>query len=167
MNGKLIAAAAVLGMVTACESEAPKPAAPEKAKSLLPGEFEISSTVTKVESTDKTTPATAAKVGEKSTYRGCVAADGTLEPAIFIDKGDKCTVQNSYVRGGRLSIQYQCTRPGRGPVYPNVDGLFTADGFEAQVNSGTSFSGDGDYRMSRSLTAKRVGDCPAADAAKG
>lgn len=163
MTARTIAAAAALAMLTACGSEAPKPAAPEKAKALLPGEFEIASEVTSLRSTDKSTPATKAKLGDKATYRACVAADGTLDPAMFIDKGDKCTVQNTYVRGGRLSIQYSCRR-SNGLLYPNVDGNFTADGFEAVVNTGTAFGGTGDYQLSRKLTAKRVGDCPASAA---
>jgi hypothetical protein len=159
MKAGWLAATAALGLVTACGSEAPKPVAVEKAKKMLPGEYEITSEVTSVRSADKSTPATKAKVGDKSTYRGCVAADGTLDPAMFVDKGDKCSVTNTYVRSGRLSVQYQCSRPGHGSVYPNVDGNFTADGFEAVVNTGTAFSGDGDYQATRKLTAKRVGEC--------
>lgn len=162
MKAGWIAAAAAAALVAGCGSEAPKPVVKEKAKALLAGEYELASEVTALRSTDKSTPATRAKIGDKATYRACVAADGTLDQAMFVDKGDSCTVQNSYVRGGRLSIQYQCRRSGNGLLYPNIDGNFTADGFEAVVNTGTAFGGDGDYQMGRKLTAKRVGDCPAA-----
>ena len=46
-------------------------------------------------------------------------------------------------------MQYQCSRPARGNVYPAADGNFTADGFEAVVTVGTAFSGDGDYNLTR------------------
>lgn len=163
MRSLMIAAVALL---SACESEAPKPAAVQQAKALTPGEYEISSEVTKLASADKSVPATALKLGDKSVTRACVAANGTLDPAMFIDAGDKCTTLNSYVRSGRLSVQYQCSRPGKGNVHPAADGKFAADGFEAVVTVGTAFSGDGDYNLTRMLKAKRVGDCPAG-AAKG
>jgi hypothetical protein len=154
------------GALGGCGGEpAATPAKAEKAKALLPGEFEISSEVTALRSADASTPATKAKLGDKQVYKACVAADGTLSPEMFVDKGDKCSVTNSYVRSGRLSIQYQCNRAGKGTLYPNADGDFKADGFEALVNVSTQFSGTGDYRLTRKLVAKRVGDCPAAGVA--
>lgn len=165
MNKIMIGLAATgLAMLGGCGSEEPAPAAPEKALALSPGEYEISSEVTKLASADQSTPATSLKMGETSVTRACVAADGTLDPAMFVDEGDNCSAQSSYVKSGRLSIQYQCTRPGKGNVYPAADGNFTADGFEAIVTVGTAFSGDGDYNLTRKLTAKRVGDCPAGGA---
>lgn len=156
-----LAATTAIALLGGCGSEAPAPVAVEKAKSLTPGEYEVSSEVTKIQSTDKSTPATTVKLGEKAVTRACVAADGTIEPAMFIDTGDSCSAQSSYARSGRLSIQYQCSRKAKGLVYPNADGNFTADGFEAIVTVSTAFSGDGDYNLTRKLTAKRVGDCPA------
>lgn len=164
---KLLVTAAVMTLVAACGSEPAKPVATEKAKTLSAGEYEVSSEVTKLASADKSTPATGYKMGDKNVIRTCIAADGALNPAMFIEKGDSCTAQSSYVRSGRLSVQYQCSRPGRGNVYPAADGNFTADGFEAIVTVGTAFSGDGDYNLTQHLTAKRVGDCPPASAAKG
>ena len=166
MNKYMIGLAATAGMamLAGCGSEEPAPAAPAKAQALTPGEYEISSEVTKLASADKSTPATSLKMGDKSVTRACVAADGTLDPTMFVEAGDTCTVQNSYVKSGRLSIQYQCNRSGKGSLYPAADGDFTADGFEAIVTAATTFPGDGDYTLTRKLSAKRVGDCPAAGA---
>ncbi len=162
MNKYMMSLAATTAVTLAgCGGEATKPAATEKAKALTAGEYEISGEVTKLASADQSTPATTATMGEKTVTRACVAADGKLDPAMFIEAGDSCTAQSSYIRSGRLSVQYQCSRPGRGNVYPAADGNFTADGFEAIVTVGTAFSGDGDYNLVRKLTAKRVGDCPA------
>lgn len=162
-----LTAIAAASMLASCGSEVPKPAKTETAKSLSAGEYEISSEVTKLASADKTTPATSMKMGDKSVTRACIATDGKLDQAMFVDAGDTCTAQSSYVRSGRLSVQYQCNRKGRGFVYPAADGNFTADSFKAVVTVGTAFSGDGDYNMTRMLDAKRVGDCPAGGAAKG
>ena len=167
MLGRKTALTMMLGaLVAGCGSEAPKPAPAEKAKALTAGEYEVAGEVTKLQSADKSTPATTSKMGEKTTARACVAADGKIDPALFVEAGDTCTATNTYVRSGRLSVQYQCARPGKGNVYPAVDGNFTADGFEAVVTVGTTFAGDGDYTLTRMLKAKRVGDC-AAGAAKG
>jgi len=161
----MLAAIAAVTLLTGCGSEAPKPAEPAAAKTLTPGEYEVTGEVTKLASTDKTTPATATKLGDKTVTRGCVADTGSIDPAMFIDAGDNCSAQSSYVRSGRLSVQYQCTRPGKGNVYPAADGNFSAEGFDAIVTVGTAFTGDGDYNLTRRLTAKRVGNCRAAGSA--
>ena len=153
---------ATLVMVTAgCGNNAPKAAAVEKPKTLIAGEYEVASEVTKLVSTDQSTPATSLKLGDKATIRACVAADGTPDPAMFVEAGDRCTATSSYVRSGRLSVQYTCTRAGKGELYPNADGNYTADSYKAVVTVGSSFAGDGDYSLTRTLTAKRVGACPA------
>jgi len=157
---------ATLAMLAACGSEAPKPAAVEKPKTMVAGEYEVVSEVTKLASADKSTPATTLKMGDKQVIRACVAADGTPDPAMFVEAGDACSVTNSYLRSGRLSVQYTCNRPGKGELYPNADGNFTADGYKALVTVASAFTGDGDYTLTRTLTAKRVGACPAAGAAK-
>ncbi len=150
----------------ACGGEAPKPAV-EKPKTLVAGEYEVVSEVTMLASADKSTPATKLKMGDKQTIRACVAADGTPDPAMFVEAGDKCTVNNSYSRLGRLSVQYTCNRAGKGDVNLNADGNFTADGYEVLVTAGSSFPGDGDYNLTRKLTAKRLGACPARGTAAG
>ena len=164
---QLMAAAAVLALAGCGEEKAAAPAVAETPKTLAAGEYEMTSEVTKLASADKSTPATKMKMGDKTTSKGCVGDDGVPDMALFVESGDKCTATSSYVRSGRLSIQYQCNRPGHGSLYANVDGNITADGFEAVVNSSTSFSGTGDYNLSRHLTAKRVGNCPAPSEAKG
>lgn len=157
---------ATLAMLAACGSEAPKPVAVEKPKTMVAGEYEVTSEVTKLASADKSTPATTLKMGDKQVIRACVAADGTPDPAMFVEAGDACSVTNSYLRSGRLSVQYTCNRPGKGELYPNADGNFTADGYKALVTVASAFPGDGDYTLTRTLTAKRVGACPAAGTAK-
>ena len=163
---KVLIATGLMATLAGCGGEAPKPAAVEKPRTMVAGEYEVVSKVTMLASADKSTPATALKMGDTATIRACVAADGTPDPAMFVEEGDKCTANNSYVRSGRLSVQYSCTRAGKGEIYPNADGNYTADGYKAVVVVATAFPGDGDYKLTRTLTAKRVGDCPAGERAK-
>ncbi len=163
---KMLIATGTLALLAGCGGEAARPAKVEKPKTLVAGEYEVVSEVTKLASTDKKTPATKLKMGGVETIRACVAADGTADPAMFIEKGDRCTVLHSFARAGRLSVQYTCKRDATGDLYPNVDGDYTADGYKALVTVGTAFPGDGDYSLTRTLTAKRIGACPAAGPAK-
>ena len=154
---------AMLVMATAgCGGEAAKPAAADNPKTPVAGEYEVTSEVTMLASADRTTPATSLKKGDKATMRACIAADGTPDPAMFIEQGDSCTATSTYFRSGRISVQYSCNRPGKGEVFPNADGNYTADGFKAVVVVASGFAGDGDYKMTRMLDAKRVGNCPSA-----
>ena len=139
------------------------PAKTKTAAALAAGLYEVTAEVASLTSTDKTTPATKLKQGDKVTARACVAADGAPDVALIGEAGDKCTVPSSYVRNGRMSVQLVCQRAGDGGnVMITMDGTFTVDSFEGAAQSETQFIGSGDYRMTRKLTAKRVGDCPAA-----
>jgi len=149
-------------MVAACGGEKAAPVE-EAADALNPGLYELSSEVTALASTDNTTPFTKLKQGDKTTVKACIAADGKPASDLFAEAtGDKCEFKNSYIRHGRLSAQMSCTREGRrGEVMPAMMGSFKADSFEGEITSLTYFIEDGDYRMSRKVSAKRVGDCPA------
>jgi hypothetical protein len=159
------AAAALAAGCSGGESGQQQNAAEEgTAKVLEPGEYELTAKVDQLRATDGPSPATALKAGAAApSRRACVAADGALDPKMFAEGSDTCTVADSYVRNGRMSVQLKCKRAGQGGhVMQLVDGDFKKDSFEAKVLGSTSFSGSGDYEMARSVTAKRVGDCPAA-----
>ena len=164
---RMMIIATLVAATAACGGEASKPAAVEKPKAMVAGEYEVLSEVTMLASADKSAPSTKLKQGDKQTIRACVAADGTPDPAMFVEAGDKCSVNNSYARSGRLSVQYTCNRAGKGDIDLNADGNFTADGYKVLVTGGSSFPGDGDYNLTRTLTARRIGDCPASATAKG
>ena len=88
-------------------------------------------------------------------------ADGTIDPALFAEDGDTCTGKNPYVRNGRIGLDISCTRKGTGgEVRQSVSGTFKADTLEAEVTTTTYLAGAGDYAMTRTVTAKRVGVCP-------
>lgn len=150
-------------LLAACGEDAPQvDNRASEAKQLKAGEYEVTAKVTSLSSTDKSTPATKLKIGDTTTVRGCVAADGTPDPKLFVDAGDVCKINSSYTSGAILNMQLSCTRKSNpGYVTSAVDGHFTADAFTATVTTGTMFSGTGDYAMGRELTGKWVGVCPA------
>jgi hypothetical protein len=163
----LIAAGAMALTVSGCGNDsAPAAETTTEAKALSAGEYEVATKVEDLRSTDHTTPLTKAKqmaAGDAPMmHRACVAADGKIDADMFGEAGDKCSVQNSYVATGKINMQLSCTRSGApGQVLQSVDGDYSADSFTATVNTGTYFSGSGDYAMRRTMTAKRVGACPA------
>jgi hypothetical protein len=164
---KLMPIAGLAMLLAACGGEKPAPVQEEAAAKLSPGLYEVSYEVTALASTDKTTPATKLKQGDKGVIKACVAADSKPAPELLGEEGDKCTIKNSYIRNGRMSAQMSCKREGlSGEVMPAMMGSFTADGFEGEISTLTYFYEDGDYRLVREITAKRVGDCPADEAAK-
>ncbi|QIK79036.1 DUF3617 family protein [Sphingomonas piscis] len=163
MRSFLGTAAAAL-MLSACGGDATEAnnTADAAPTSLQAGEYEISARVDDLRSTDKTTPSTKLEVGgAPAVTRACIGPDNAIPPAALGEAGDSCTARETYIRNGRLNLQLMCKRPGKGDITHAVDGQFKADSFDAQVISGTSFSGTGDYAMTRSITAKRVGDCAA------
>lgn len=166
MNKKGWAGSALAALLlTGCggEDQAPKEDSPPA--SLTPGEYEVSSEILTLASTDKTTPFTKLKQGETAVVKACVAKDGTPDPALFAEAGDKCQPSSAYVSNGRITIQLKCTRDGKtGEVRPSFEGNFTLDGFSGDAQGLTYFVEDGDYRYTSKVTARRTGDCPAAAA---
>lgn len=139
----------------------------EAPATLAAGLYEMSAEVTQLASTDNTTPATKLKQGDKLVTKACVAADGKPAPELLAEEGDKCELKSSYIRNGRMTAEMSCSREGKsGSVMPAMNGSFSKDGFEGEVTSLTYFVDDGDYRLTRKVTAKRVGDCPAEGAEK-
>ena len=161
MRNLVIAATAAL-FVSACGSEAPQEnkAAAETPDTPTAGQYQASWTVTALRSVDKTTPATNLKEKATGTATGCVDASGAIDPALFAEDGDECTIDNKYVRNGRISMDVKCTRKGApGEIRQSISGSYTADGMEAEVSTSTYLTGAGDYAMTRTFTAKRTGEC--------
>ena len=79
---------------------------------LAAGEYEVTSELVTLASTDNSTPATKMKQGDKFSVKACVAKDGTPDPALFAEPGDQCESTSSYISNGRMSVQLKCTRAG-------------------------------------------------------
>jgi hypothetical protein len=154
--------AAPLLALAACDSDTPAPVAEEAAApaTFPAGEWEVTFVTESLRSADHSTPATMFKEGVPFVTKACAAAGPKPDPVLFIEKGDKCTAQMNYAKDGRLNIGYTCTRPGHeGEVRPTLDGKYDATTFEAEMSTGTYFSGNGDYVMTQHLKGKRLGDC--------
>lgn len=161
---RVIIIAAAAALVAGC-GNAPNEKAEAKpaADALQPGEYALTwSAVDKNPSGDKSASAAKAVTAADFPDSACIAADGTIDPAAFGNKSDQCHTVNSYVREGTVNVQVGCAREGKGEVSQVASGSFTdADSFQAKVETSTSFKGDGDYSMTRQLSAKRVGQCAA------
>ena len=164
---KLMFASGLALALAACGGETKKAAVEEVPATLAAGLYELNAEVTQLASTDNSTPATKLKQGDKVTTKACVAADGKPAPELLAEAGDKCELKNSYIRNGRMTAELSCRREGEnGSLMPAMNGNFTKDGFEGEITSLTYFVDDGDYRMTRKVTAKRIGDCPPEGAAE-
>lgn len=164
MRALMIGAAAAAAALAGCSEEAPQPQQTQQKAALTPGLYEASWTVSEIRSTDKTDPATKLTVGATGTAEACIQQGPAIDLELFADANDECKPTNSYARGGRLNIQMQCTREGEaGPVMQTMTGTSTADGFQGEISTSTYFTGFGDYSMTRAVTGRRLGDCPAED----
>jgi hypothetical protein len=159
---KLICVSGLVLAVAACGGGEQDKAAEEVPATLAAGLYELNAEVTQLASTDNSTPATKLKQGDKLVTRACVGADGKPAPELLAEAGDKCEQNSGYIRNGRMTIELSCRREGEnGSVMPAMNGNFTKDAFEGEITSLTYFVENGDYRMTRKVTAKRIGDCPA------
>lgn len=163
----IVAASAAI-LIWGCSEEQPAQQAETAAAALTGGQYEASWKVTGLRSIDKTTPATNLKQDATGTTTACVAADGTIDPALFAENGDKCTVANPYLRNGRMNLSLTCKRGSdAGELRQTVSGTFKADSLDAEVSTTTYLAGRGDYELRRTFTAKRVGECqPATQSAE-
>jgi len=154
--------------LAACGGGEQKQATAEEAPATLAaGLYEASAEVMQLASTDNTTPATKLKQGDKLVTKACVGADGKPAPELLAEPGDKCELKNSYIRNGRMTAELSCRREGEnGSVMPAMNGSFSKDGFEGEVTTLTYFVAEGDYRLTRKVTARRVGECPAGGVAE-
>jgi len=159
---KLLIAAGAAALLAGCGEEAPVKNEPEAAASLEPGQYQADWTGASLRIVDKNkTAATNLKQDATGTTTACVT--DKIDPALFAEDGDTCTIGNPYMRNGRMQMDLTCTRKGQeGQVRQSVSGTFTADSIDAEVSTTTYLSGYGDYAMSRTFKAKRLGECPPA-----
>ena len=132
------------------------------------GQWEASFETTAFRSTDGKTPILTSKVGDKTSALACVAAGAEEKPApaLFVGEGYDCTYGTSYIRGGRVNTQLTCTHAGKGPIGFSVSGSSTADSFEGTAETVSYLPGEGDFQMTRKVTARRTGPTCAAPATK-
>ena len=133
------------------------------------GQWEASFETTAFRSTDGKTPILTSAVGDKATVGACIApgTESKPNPVLLAGEGYDCSYTNSYVKDGKVNAQLSCKREGaNGTISMSVDGKSTADTFEGVVDANSFLSGDGDFAISRKITARRTGPTCQAPATK-
>jgi hypothetical protein len=132
------------------------------------GTWQADFEVTGFRTADQTIPALKAKAGDKEKASSCVPEAQRSRPApeLFAGAGYACTYQNSYIKDGMINATIQCTRPElKGQINMAVEGSYTADSFEAKVDSTSYLPGPGNFTMGRKVKGKLTpGACQPAPA---
>jgi hypothetical protein len=159
-----ILALTTLCLLAACSGGGADEKEQAPAESLDAGLWDASFETTAFRSTDNTTPAVKAAVGDKSATQACLAeADKASPPtSLFGGEGYECAYKTSYMSSGRLNHSLECSRDGvTGSIPMLVEGSFTATSFEATVTTQTYLPGSGDYYMQRKVSGRRTApSCP-------
>jgi hypothetical protein len=153
-------------LVAACSGSEEKKAEGPVAALPSAGQWEVAFETTAFRSTDGKTPILTAAVGDKETAAACIAAgsESKPDPALFTGAGYDCSYMTSYIKEGRVNAQLKCTREGaNGSINMSASGTSTADTFEGTVDTTSFLHGDGDFTMTRKVTARRT--APACQAA--
>jgi hypothetical protein len=139
--------------IAACSGETAEKKAEEVPDAFAAGTWQVASEVTAMRSTDKTTPAVKAAVGDKENASVCVEkASQQPAPALFSGNGYECTYKSSYIKGGTLNAQLECRRDGvKGLIMMSVSGSYSAKDFSANVDTTTYLTQAGGYQMSRKV----------------
>ena len=142
--------------------EAPAENKTERAASLAPGQWELTSEVTAFRQTDRGRPSINTPVGTRTTASLCVGAGSELPTAFFAGEGYRCAYGTGsyYVHGGRINVTLACTREGLiGNITMSADGTFQANSAEFRRNLRTILVADGDVEIESRVTGRRTGDC--------
>ncbi len=160
---KMISVAGLTLILAGCsEPQQKAPAALEAPAALPAGLWRTASEVSQYKTMDAGAPIIAAKVGDRSTSETCVAAgEGKKpKPALFGASRGECGYSNFYLGNGTMSGTIECKSP-QGPIMHMMNGSYTADTFEASVDTASYLTSDGDVTLTTKLSGTRAGDCPA------
>jgi hypothetical protein len=133
-----------------------------------PGQWELTSQVTRFRNADRGRARIDTPIGTRATQSLCVAAGGQLPTEMFSGDGFACRYANYYVRNGRANVTINCHREGLvGEIPMTVDGTFAADSITLHRNLRTVLIGDGDVELDADITGRRTGACAPAAASEG
>lgn len=133
-----------------------------------PGQWELTSQVTRFRKADQGAARIDTPVGTRATQSLCVAAGGRLPTEMFSGDGFACGYGNYYVRNGRANVTLNCRREGlTGEIPMTVDGTFGADSIALHRNLRTVLTSDGDVEIDADVTGRRTGACTPAAASEG
>lgn len=158
-------------VVAACSEgdSAPKEAAAPADKTMLAGQWEITTEVTRLTQHDDGAPAIDTPAGSKASFTSCIAETERKEPAPTLFAGEKaqCDYDNFYMARGRMNAAMTCKLPGvEGKVVSSVEGTHDAESLEGTITTSTRLAGSGDVTVDTKISGRRVGVCPPATAAE-
>lgn len=156
-----------LAALTACGGGEPAKNKADKAASLRPGQYEITTEVTDFRKADTGKAKIDTPQGTRTTRNVCVTDPAAAPAALFADEGFTCqTDAGAYVRDGTVNATLACRRQGlNGGINYSVSGSFQAESFEVERIMATSLATDGDVNIRSTARGRRTGDCTAAPAA--
>jgi hypothetical protein len=132
---------------------------------LAPGQWELTSHVTRFTQADQGRPRIDTPVGTRATQSVCVAAGQQLPAALFAGDNFTCSYSAYYVRNGIANATLMCRRAGlNGDISLTSSGHFQADSLDLHRSVRTILSGDGDVLIESDVTGRRTGTCTPAPA---
>ena len=156
-------ALAALTVLAACSSEsgdeAKEGAAAGPATKLNPGQWEITSEVSDITMAYKDVPPPD-KAAMKTTISTCITPEQANRPPAEAFSGSKdgktnCSYENFYMSRGRINASMNC--PGNTGI--NIDGNFTPDTMDMNMELATYQGTASDMKMNAKLTGRRIGPC--------
>ena len=151
--------------VTGCGDDSPQnKAAAAGPTAIAPGQWELTSEVTRFTQADHGAPRINTPVGTRTTANICVGAGAQQPTAFYSGDNFNCTYGTYYARNGMINLTLQCTRPGlTGQIPMTIDGTFQGSTIDYHRNLRTVLTTDGDVEIDTHVTGRRTGDCtPAA-----
>jgi hypothetical protein len=150
--------------VASCGDGAADNKAAAVAAALAPGQWALTSQVTRFRNADQGRARIDTPVGTRAAQNLCVAAGGQLPAEMFAGDGFTCGYTTYYVRNGHASVTVTCHREGlSGDILMTVDGTFDANSISLHRSLRTILSTDGDVEIDAEISGHRTGACvPAA-----
>ena len=133
-----------------------------------PGQWELTSQVTRFVKADQGTPKIDTPVGTRATQSVCVEAGHQLPTAFLSGENFICGYSTYYVRSGRANATLNCRREGlSGEIPMTVNGTFQAETITLHRSLRTVLAGDGDVLIDSDISGRRTGACTPAPANEG
>ena len=143
----------------------PKQVAAPTDKTMLAGQWETTTEVTRLTKHDQGAPAIATPEGTKASFTSCIAEGEGKKPAPTLFAGAKveCEYRDFYMARGRMNASMTCALPSvEGEVVSSVEGNNDDESFVGTITTSTRLAGSGDVTVDAKISGRRVGECPAA-----
>jgi len=155
---------AALAILAACSGKSDDKSADEAAQAaalkLQPGQWEMTSEVTKMEMPGHNGEMPGLKQA-KVTTSNCItqAQVDQPQPTLFSATKGACKYDEFSMKDGRITSSMTCKQPNTdNGMHMRVDGKYTATSMDATVEMVSAMPG-GNMTMSSTLSGKRVGEC--------